>query len=98
MELDFEHAEYLAHFLVCSDCWGELVCEKIEDGKYSLVCETPGCTTPAFISTGAVKFRQRISEHWYQLAKLSLREAIPWLMPEAIKNMSPEEIIRSLGY
>lgn len=77
--MTWEQAERLRMHYYCSDCWGELHAEKIGENLYHVICRTEGCTTPAYISDRAVKYRTRMSDHYHYLVRRSLPAALFWI-------------------
>jgi hypothetical protein len=95
--MTWEQIEMVRHRYVCSDCWEPVTSRKIGDDLYEIKCDTHGCTTPALVSLSSVDWRIRKKTEEIVLARKSLYDALPWLKKDE-ENLSPEEIMKKLGY
>lgn len=77
--MTWEQSEHLRIQHQCSDCWDDIHAERIDEDVYLVKCNTPGCTTPGFVSRSTIKFRSRQSDEFQYWAIKALKSAQPWM-------------------
>ena len=79
----------------CSACWGILVKQKKDDGKYTCLCENCKENTPGYVTSKYVdrQFEKNLAEA--SEARYILRNFMP---KREVRKETESEILHSLGF
>jgi len=91
-------ADRIVNHYACAHCWGHLNYFATENPKvWSVSCSTEGCPCLGFVSKKTIDIRISESYSDLRLAQHNLEPFLSWY-ERPYKNMTRDEIVKSLGF